>query len=186
MFGLGSSLFDSPSNCEPTHSAWESVSGWARGPPVDTHLSSRFSSRAASAGWGPFSGSGAEAVRKALNENPMVQIVVLGVLAMLVGLLLLTRVARRQRRRSAGRSRRLARSAGRPHRRTPAAPTPPPATPVAGSVRERGRRPRRPDGPRPSRRGRVRSRARGCPRRSSWPTPAAGGRPGRARRQGDR
>jgi hypothetical protein len=38
-FARGSSLFDSRSYCEPTHSAWESLSGRPRGVClVDTHL----------------------------------------------------------------------------------------------------------------------------------------------------
>src|SRR5919106_5638785 len=38
----GSSLCDSRSNCEPTHSAWESLSGWPdSGHSVDTHLVSQ-------------------------------------------------------------------------------------------------------------------------------------------------
>jgi hypothetical protein len=39
MVTEGSSSFDSRSNCEPTHLAWESVSGTALvAGPVDTHL----------------------------------------------------------------------------------------------------------------------------------------------------
>lgn len=39
IFPIGSSLFDSRSNCEPTHSAWELISDSAHWQsPVGTHL----------------------------------------------------------------------------------------------------------------------------------------------------
>jgi hypothetical protein len=39
MVSLGSSSYDSPSYCEPTHLAWESISGWRLAcHSVDTHL----------------------------------------------------------------------------------------------------------------------------------------------------
>ena len=53
MVARGSSLFDSRSYCEPTQSAWESISGRPVGRPVDTHLLSQVLGRGGSGRLGP-------------------------------------------------------------------------------------------------------------------------------------
>ncbi len=100
MVMQGSSLFDSRSYCEPVQLAWESISGVpfvAR--PVDAHLLRRVLKPSGVGKLEPAlfplaaAGAGGHLVRKALNENPVAQIAVLGVLAVVVGFLLLTRMA---------------------------------------------------------------------------------------------
>ena len=100
MVTQGSNLFDSRSNCEPAQSAWESISGEPQlGPSVDAHLLRRVLKPSGVGRLGPSffwpvaARVEGELVRKALNDNPVAQIAVLGVLALIVGFLLLTRVS---------------------------------------------------------------------------------------------
>ena len=99
MVTQGSNLFDSRSNCEPAQSAWESISGEPQlGPSVDAHLLRRVLKPGGAgrlgpsffAAWPAAARGGGHVVRKALNDNPVAQIAVLGVLAVIVAFLLMT------------------------------------------------------------------------------------------------
>ena len=97
-FGQGSSLFASRSNCEPTQLPWESSFGSALVvAPADTHLFHQVLRPSGTGRLGPlFIGAAARRcapMRKALNENPVVQVALIGVLGVVVGFLLITRIA---------------------------------------------------------------------------------------------
>ena len=196
MVTQGSNLFDSRSYCEPAQSAWESVSG---GPfvarPVDAHLLRRVLKPSGVGRLGPSlfparrpPASGGSSVRKALNDNPVAQIAVLGVAG--GGRRLpaadqdgrAAAAATRPPPRRPPRRRRHAGAGDRLRRRRPL-PTP---APLRRRPRRARARPRRPPAPAGALGRRVRGRARASRAGGQGLQGRQDGRPARAQAPRDR